>query len=93
MNRSIRAAAGAAAAAIALTVAGVTPAHAAQLKYANCTALHKDFKHGVAKSYTAAKKQVRQGYGMPAYGKHARNVYWANYKSLDRDRDGTACEA
>jgi hypothetical protein len=82
----------AAAATGALVLSGVAPA-TAQTNYANCTALHRDFKHGVAKSYKAAKKQVRQGYGMPAHGKHARKVYWANYKSLDRDRDGTACEA
>jgi hypothetical protein len=78
---------------VALTVTTQEQAGAAQLHYANCTALHHDFKHGVAKSRKAARKQVRQGYGMPAYGKHARNVYWANRANLDRDKDGTACEA
>ncbi|GAB2982964.1 excalibur calcium-binding domain-containing protein [Nocardioides montaniterrae] len=61
--------------------------------YANCTALHRDFKHGVAKSAAAAQKQVRQGYGRPAYGKRAQNIYWTVYRSMDRDKDGTACEA
>ena len=92
MHRTVRATLVAGATTAALALAGVSPA-SAQIHYANCTALHKDFKHGVSKSRKAAKKQVRQGYGMPAYGKHARRVYWANYKSLDRDRDGTACEA
>ncbi len=82
-----------AAAAAALTVTGIGSADAAQLKYSNCTALHQDFKHGVARSAAAAAKQVRDGYGRPAYGTHARNVYWANHANLDRDKDGTACEA
>jgi S-adenosylmethionine hydrolase len=76
----------------ALTAALVAPANA-QLKYANCDALHKDFKHGVAKGPKAAAAQVRQGYGRPSTTKHARDVYAANKASLDRDNDGTACEA
>lgn len=70
-----------------------SPAEAAGLKYKNCDALHRDYKHGVAKSRRAALKQVRDGYGRPASGKRARKVYWANNDSLDRDDDGTACEA
>ena len=85
-------------AAVTALVAPVTLALAsapaeANVVYKNCTALHKDFKHGVAKSRAAAKKQIKHGYKMPAYGKHARAVYWANYRSMDRDKDGTACEA
>jgi hypothetical protein len=60
--------------------------------YSSCTKLTHRYSHGVAKSRKAALKQVRQGYGMPAYGTRAKNVYWKNYKRLDRDRDGTACE-
>lgn len=73
-------------------VATSTAADASSLQYDNCTALSHAYHHGVAKSRKAARKQVRQGYGMPAYGTRARKVYWANYTSLDRDRDGTACE-
>jgi hypothetical protein len=68
------------------------PAEAHSLHYANCTALTRTYHHGVAKSHKAALKQVRAGYHLPAYGTRARKVYWANYKSMDRDRDGTACE-
>jgi hypothetical protein len=75
-----------------LALSAAAPA-SAQTKYANCTALHKDFKHGVARSAAAAQRQVNDGYGRPAYGKHARDVYWANRANLDRDKDGTACEA
>ena len=83
--------------ALALTApAGValtaTTADATTLKYSSCSTLASKFHHGVAKSHTAAVRQVRNGYRMPAYGSLARKVYWANYKRLDRDRDGTACE-
>jgi hypothetical protein len=60
--------------------------------YGRCKALHQDFRHGVAKGPRAAARQVREGYGRPAYGTHAREVYWVNYRRLDPDRDGTACE-
>ncbi len=61
----------------------------AATRFANCTDMHKVYKHGVAKSQAAANKQVKAGYGKPAV-KPA--VYDANRKS-DRDNDGTACEA
>jgi hypothetical protein len=80
------------AAAAVLTLAG--PAANAQTYYPNCTALHRDFKHGVAKSYTAAAREHRAtGYPMAAYGKHARKVYWTNASRLDADHDGVDCEA
>ena len=80
--------------AFALTASTFTLAAPAEagLYYPNCTALAKDYKHGVAKSRKAAMKQVRQGYGRPAYGDRARKVYWRNEGPLDRDNDGTACE-
>jgi hypothetical protein len=80
-------------AAVAALTLAVVPSASAQTSYDNCTALHHDFKHGVAKGPKAAAKQVRDGYGRPAYGPHARDVYWANHTNLDRDKDGTACEA
>ena len=70
-----------------------SPADAATTYFKNCDSLHRVFKYGVAKSSRAAAKQVRDGYHRPAYGPRAQKVYWRNYKSLDRDRDGTACEA
>jgi Excalibur calcium-binding domain len=78
-------------AAPAAVVATAGSAEAARY-YSSCSALTKDFRHGVAKSAAAAQRQVNQGYGRPAYGDRARAVYWENYKRLDRDRDGTACE-
>ena len=67
-------------------------ASAAPKTYASCAKLHKDFKHGVAKSKKAAKKQVADGLSMPAYSDRAQKVYQANHANLDRDHDGTACE-
>ncbi len=68
-----------------------SPADAA-MTYSSCAKLSKAFPNGVAKSKQAANKQVRQGNRRPASGKRAQKVYWQNYKRLDRDKDGTACE-
>ena len=63
-------------------------AHAATT-FANCTAMHKAYKYGVAKSSAAASYQVRHGHHRPTV---SSKLYYANAKS-DRDHDGTACEA
>ncbi len=70
----------------------LAPAHA-RLKYSSCRALHHRFAHGVARSPAAARRQATDGHGMPAHGRHARNVYRANHTALDHDDDGTVCEA
>lgn len=72
-------------------VAISAPAEAAT-KFSSCAKLTQVFPNGVAKSKKAANRQVRAGNSRPAYGKRAKKVYWANHKSLDRDKDGTACE-
>jgi hypothetical protein len=86
LGKTIVAVACSAAIAAPLSVAGSADA---ATRFANCTAMHHTYKHGVAKSASAASYQVRQGYGRPAV-KPA--VYAANSFS-DRDKDGTACEA
>lgn len=61
-------------------------------KYKNCTALHKDFEHGIRKR--GAKDKVR-GDSDPVPARLIpvkRKLYKANTK-LDRDKDGVACEA
>lgn len=67
-------------------------ADAATTYYSSCTKLAAKFPHGVAKSASAAQKQVSQGYGRPSTTDLAKKVYWENHKRLDRDNDGTACE-
>lgn len=76
-------------------VAFVAPANAAApgRYFSNCDALHRVYKHGVAKGPRAAAKQVRDGYGRPATTTKAKAAYWRNESRLDRDNDGTACEA
>ncbi|GAA2625786.1 excalibur calcium-binding domain-containing protein [Paractinoplanes durhamensis] len=58
------------------------------VKYKNCTALQKVYKHGVAKK--GAKDKVKSGKPVTTF-----KVYTAAYnknKALDRDKDGVACE-
>lgn len=78
---------------LALTQAPASAAPTAEARrYSNCDALARDFRHGVSKSRAAANKQVRDGYGRPAFGPRAKAVYRTNKSNLDRDKDGTACE-
>ncbi|CAI9414021.1 excalibur calcium-binding domain-containing protein [Nocardioides sp. T2.26MG-1] len=81
------------AAPLVVVAAGPADAAAGGRYYSNCDALHRDYRHGVAKSAAAAAKQVRDGYGRPSTSRTARAVYATNHSRLDRDDDGTACEA
>ena len=76
-----------------VALAVMAPADAAGTYYSNCDAVHRDYTYGVAKSDRAAAKQVRDGYGRPSTTRRAKAVYAENHSSLDRDNDGTACEA
>ena len=64
-----------------------TPAEAAT-DFANCDAMHRVYKNGVAKSKAAANRQVNTGHKRPAV---RPAVYRVNDES-DADKDGTACE-
>ena len=65
------------------------PADAAATRYKNCTALNKNYKHGVAKK--GARDKVK-GSTKPVTNFTVNTaVYNANTK-LDRDKDGVACE-
>lgn len=80
--------------AIASTAALSVPvtAEAAAPKFPSCDALTAKWPNGVAKGPAAAAKAVRDGYSRPNTSKLAVQVYWVNYRNLDRDKDGTACE-
>lgn len=69
-----------------------TPTEAAAPVFRSCDALTAKWPHGVAKGPVAAAKAVRDGYSRPATTTLAVQVYWTNYRNLDRDKDGTACE-
>ena len=64
-----------------------TPAEAANKTYKNCTALHKDYKHGVGRP---GAKDKTSGTPVTNFTKN-KKVYDKNTKS-DRDKDGIACE-
>jgi Excalibur calcium-binding domain len=64
-----------------------SPADAAT-RYANCTALHKAYKYGVAKSAYAATHARPASIRAP---KVSSSLYSAN-SAMDRDKDGVACE-
>lgn len=75
---------------VAASAVVLVPAQAhAATTFANCTAMHKTYRYGVAKSSAAATYQIRHGHHRPTVN---AKVYYANTKS-DRDHDGTACEA
>jgi hypothetical protein len=73
---------------VALLLPTTTDAATAR-KFKNCTALHKVYPHGVAKS--GARDHVSSGKPVTNF-KVSTALYNAN-KGLDRDKDGVACEA
>ena len=72
----------------ALAIVGTAAVSEAATSYSNCTALHKHYKYGVARSQKAARYQVNSGHYRPYV---SLSLYNANSYS-DRDKDGTACE-
>jgi hypothetical protein len=65
------------------------PAQAAAPRYANCTALHKAYKHGVGKK--GATDHV-SGSSKPVTTFTVNTAVYTANKGLDRDKDGIACE-
>jgi hypothetical protein len=65
-------------------------ADAASTHFANCTAMHHVYKHGVGK--TTAHDKVR-GKTKPVTNFKRSNALYAANKKSDRDHDGVACEA
>jgi len=57
--------------------------------YANCSALHRDYPHGVGRS--GARDHVRGSTRPVTNFKVNTRLYQAN-RGSDRDRDGVACE-
>jgi hypothetical protein len=70
------------------TVATGSPAGAATGTFKNCTAMHKVYKNGVAKTKFAAT------HAKPAKIKSPKvsSSLYAKNKKMDRDKDGVACE-
>ena len=71
--------------AVALSVSGTIPAEA--VKFKNCTAVNKVYKGGVSKSADTVNSGGKT--------KHQPTVdakLYKTLKSMDRDKDGIACE-
>lgn len=73
---------------VALTCAVAAPAQAATPRFKNCTAMHKTYKNGVAKSAHAATHARPANIRAP----RVSAALYAAHKGLDRDKDGVACE-
>jgi hypothetical protein len=64
------------------------PADAAMRRFSNCAALNNVYPHGVARA--GARDQTK---GEPVTNFTVNNaLYAAQPKTLDRDKDGIACE-
>ncbi len=78
--------------ALATSAATATSAASATGIYKNCDALHGKYKHGVGRSdardHTSGKPVTSFTHSTSAYNAAVK----AN-KSLDRDKDGIACES
>jgi hypothetical protein len=75
---------------IALIAATATPsqsAEATKMKYRNCKAVNKVYPGGVAKSASSRNKG-----GDTQNAPKVNKSLYTNLKSLDRDKDGIACE-
>jgi hypothetical protein len=78
-----------AATALALVVPVSADAAPAAKSYANCTALHRDFPHGVGRS--GAHDRVR-GSTAPVTNFTRNTRLYNQNRYSDRDGDGVACE-
>jgi hypothetical protein len=73
---------------VSAAAVSVMPAGAAARKFANCTAMHKTYKGGVARPGGHQKP------GQPKlrYKPYANLALYNANHTLDRDKDGIACE-
>ena len=86
MKHALKAVVVTVAAAVVVTTSPVG-ADAGPRVFANCTAMHKVYKHGVGKR--GAHDHTS---GTPVTNFYRNNaLYYAN-KKIDRDKDGIACE-
>jgi hypothetical protein len=76
-----------------LAAGGLVLPTAAKYKFANCTAVHKVYPHGVGKSN--ARDKVRGKTKPVTNFKRSTSLYKkmvSYHPDLDRDKDGVACE-
>jgi hypothetical protein len=56
--------------------------------FKNCTAVNKVYPHGIAKNF----KVIKTANGLTGRPFVGANLYAAQPRTLDRDKDGVACE-
>jgi hypothetical protein len=56
--------------------------------FKNCTAVNKVYPHGIAKNF----KVIKTANGLTGRPFVGTNLYAAQPRALDRDKDGVACE-
>jgi hypothetical protein len=82
--------------ALTATLTVAAPANAAPKHYSSCTAVHKVYSGGIAKTHTT-KNTIKHSNGtttktaLKGKVKHSTSLYKVN-KKLDRDKDGVLCE-
>ncbi|NHC46747.1 excalibur calcium-binding domain-containing protein [Motilibacter aurantiacus] len=69
--------------------AAALPAEAAARAFDNCSHMHTVYKGGVAKK---GAKDKRRGGGRARYAPKVSDALYAANRSMDRDKDGIACE-
>ncbi len=72
---------------LSTTIFVASPAEAANKTYKNCTALNKDYKHGIGRK---GARDKTSGKPVTNFTRNTK-IYNKNTKS-DRDKDGIACE-
>ncbi len=71
----------------AMFIGMAAPSHGAAKTYKNCTALNKDYAHGVGRKGARDKTS-----GTPVTSFKVSNSLYAANRHSDRDGDGIACE-
>lgn len=69
--------------------AATTEVHAAT--YSNCTALNRDYPHGISNRHLTRHQWIRRG--ASGKGAYRPRIYRLVHNNLDRDNDHIACES
>ena len=87
-NSRVRLAAAVVAALVTL-LGCVAPASASTPHYRNCTQMHAHYRGGIARS---GARDHRVNGGHAKYKPYVNTAYYTANESMDRDKDGVACE-
>jgi hypothetical protein len=74
--------------AVALAIVASAADAATPRRFHNCKSVNKVYKHGIAKSF----KAIKTADGLTGRPFVSTKLYLAQPRTLDRDKDGVACE-